>query len=203
MAAAEAIISTVARALDLKPGPSTTTTLCASSTSSSGTSTSVTMTWPPAPRLSLPAKQLRRTLRFLEEEQLVKHELVDDLAMGGSQNTKFWYIDYNHAVHVIRLRVYLLQKKLQAAELRARSSSLYLCPGYKSKLCNGKYSETDAQRVVDPETRLFLCRECVRAYANHPTPPDRSEYNQRELKGAVDDLRRVRAQLSSKSDARN
>ena len=44
-------------------------------------------------RLSLPAKQLRRTLQFLEEEQLVKHELVDDLAMGGSQNTKFWYIE--------------------------------------------------------------------------------------------------------------
>ena len=44
-------------------------------------------------RLSLPAKQLRRTLQFLEEEQLVKHESVDDLAMGGSQNTKFWYIE--------------------------------------------------------------------------------------------------------------
>mmetsp|Transcript_22560 Transcript_22560/g.51806 ORF Transcript_22560/g.51806 Transcript_22560/m.51806 type:complete len:92 (-) Transcript_22560:19-294(-) len=46
-----------------------------------------------APRLSLPAKQLRRTLQFLEEEQLIKHELVDDLAMGGSQNTKYWYIE--------------------------------------------------------------------------------------------------------------
>ena len=46
---------------------------------------------------------------------------------------------YNHAVHVIRLRVHLLQKKLQAAEMRARSSSLYLCPGYHSKACNGRY----------------------------------------------------------------
>ena len=45
------------------------------------------------PRLTLPAKQLRRTLQFLEEQQLVKHELVDDLAQGGSQNTKFWYIE--------------------------------------------------------------------------------------------------------------
>ena len=44
-------------------------------------------------RLSLPAKQLRRTLQFMEEERLVKHELVDDLATGGSQNTKFWYIE--------------------------------------------------------------------------------------------------------------
>ena len=44
-------------------------------------------------RLSLPAKQLRKTLISLEEEHLVKHELVDDLAMGGSQNSKFWYIE--------------------------------------------------------------------------------------------------------------
>jgi transcription initiation factor TFIIE subunit alpha len=46
-----------------------------------------------APRLSLPSKQLRRVLQFLEEEGLVRHELVDDLAMGGSQTTKFWYIE--------------------------------------------------------------------------------------------------------------
>ncbi|KAL7541136.1 hypothetical protein ACHAXR_010660 [Thalassiosira sp. AJA248-18] len=162
-----------------------------------------------APRLSLPPKQLRRTLQFLEEEQLVKHELVDDLAMGGSQNTKFWYIDYNHAVHVIRLRVHLLQKKLQSAELRARSSSLYLCPGYNSKTCNGRYNETDAQQIVDHESGLFLCRECVRAYANHPNPPNKLEYtlklvdNQKELKNAVDNLRRVRVQLSSKVDMQN
>ena len=113
---------------------------------------------------------------------------------------------YNHAVHVIRLRIHLLQKKLQAAELRARSSSLYLCPGYKSKTCNGRYNETDAQQMVDPETGLFLCRECVRAYTNHPNPPDKREYtlklvdNQKELKSAMDNMRRVRVQLSSKVD---
>ena len=50
-----------------------------------------------APRLKLPARQLRRTLQFLEEQLLVKHELVDDLPSGGSQNTKFWYIDYNRS----------------------------------------------------------------------------------------------------------
>ncbi|KAL7463317.1 hypothetical protein ACHAXS_003691 [Conticribra weissflogii] len=159
-----------------------------------------------APRLSLPARQLRRTLQFLEEEHLVKHELVDDLAMGGSQNTKFWYIDYNHAVHVIRLRVHLLQKKLAEEELRARSSSLYLCPGYGRRVCNGRYGEQDAQQIVDPESGLFLCRECVRAYANHPNPPDKNEYtlklldNQKELKSAMDNLRRVKVQLSGKVD---
>ncbi|KAL3771463.1 hypothetical protein ACHAW5_006146 [Stephanodiscus triporus] len=157
-------------------------------------------------RLSLPAKQLRRTLQSMEEERLVKHELVDDLAMGGSQNTKFWYIDYNHAVHVIRLRIHLLQKKLQEAELRARSSSLYLCPGYNSKTCNGRYNESEAQQIVDPETGLFLCRECVRTYANHPNPPNKKDYtlqlldNQNEVNKAMDDMRRVRVQFSAKVD---
>ena len=80
---------------------------------------------------------------------------------------------YNHAVHVIRLRIHLLQKKLQEAELRARSSSLYLCPGYNSKTCNGRYNESEAQQIVDPETGLFLCRECIRTYVNHPSPPDK------------------------------
>mmetsp|Transcript_1432 Transcript_1432/g.3051 ORF Transcript_1432/g.3051 Transcript_1432/m.3051 type:complete len:435 (-) Transcript_1432:180-1484(-) len=113
---------------------------------------------------------------------------------------------YNHTVHVIRLRIHLLQQKLQAAELRARSSSLYLCPGYNSKTCNGRYNETDAQQIVDPETGLFLCRECVRAYANHPNPPNKKDYtlklvdNQKELKSAMDNMRRVRVQLSSKLD---
>ena len=160
-----------------------------------------------APRLHLPARQLRRTLQFLEEQRLVKHELVDDLCSGGSQNTKFWYIDYNMSVHVIRLRIHLLQSKLQSFELRARSSSLYLCPGYKNERCNGKYTETDAQRMVDTNSGRFLCRECVRAYTNHPNAPPVEEYtlqlvdNQVELKSAMDNLRRVNVQFSSKMES--
>jgi transcription initiation factor IIE alpha subunit len=82
-----------------------------------------------APRLQLPAKRLRTILQFLQEEHLVKSEDVDDLAQGGSQATKFWYIDYNHAVHTIRLRLHLLRKDLEETELSARSNSFYLCPG--------------------------------------------------------------------------
>lgn len=115
-------------------------------------------------------------------------------------------ISYNHAVHVIRLRIHLLQKKLSTAEMRARSSSLYLCPGYHTKTCNGRYNETDAQQIVDNESGLFLCRECVRTYTNHPNPPNKKEYtlklvdNQKELKNAMDNMRRVKVQLSSKVD---
>jgi len=90
--------------------------------------------------------------------------------------------------------------------MRARSSSLYLCPGYHTKTCNGRYNETDAQQIVDNESGLFLCRECVRTYTNHPNPPNKKEYtlklvdNQKELKNAMDNMRRVKVQLSSKVD---
>ena len=97
-----------------------------------------------APRLHLSAKKLRATLQFLTEEHLVRSETVDDLAQGGSQATKFYYLDYNRAVHSIRLRLYLLRKQLEDAELQARSNSFYLCPGYRQKRCNGRYTEEES-----------------------------------------------------------
>jgi transcription initiation factor IIE alpha subunit len=157
-----------------------------------------------APRLNLPAKKLRATLTFLQEEHLVSSETVDDLAQGGSQATKFYYLDYNRAVHTIRLRLHLLRKSLEEKELRARSSSFYLCPGYSLKRCNGRYTEQEAQQVLDRNSGLFLCRECAVLYENDPNRPSPDTYtlqlvdNARDLKLAIDNLRRVTVQLSSK-----
>jgi transcription initiation factor IIE alpha subunit len=157
-----------------------------------------------AQRLSLPAKKLRATLQFLHEEHLVRTEEVDDLAQGGSQATKFYYLDYNRAVHSIRLRLFLLRRDLEQAELRARSNSFYLCPGYKDRRCNGRYTEEEAQQVVDSETGLFLCQECFTTYENDPNPPKIETYtlrlidNTKDLRLAVDNLRRVSVQLSAK-----
>jgi transcription initiation factor TFIIE subunit alpha len=157
-----------------------------------------------APRLSLPAKKLRSTLQFLQEERLVKFETVDDLTQGGSQATKFWYIDYNHAVHSIRLRLHLLRKQLEQAEMRARSSSFYLCPGYKEKRCNGRYTEEEAQQILDHTTGLFLCQECYLNYEADPNAPAKNTYtlqlvdNTKDLRLAMDNMRRVTVQLSGK-----
>ena len=92
-------------------------------------------------RLQLPSKKLRATLQFLQDEHLVNFELVDDLAQGGSQATKFWYIDYNQAVHTITLRLHLLQKELVEAASLAESSSFYQCPGFIVKRCNGTFKK--------------------------------------------------------------
>ena len=157
-----------------------------------------------APRLSIPAKKLRQTLQFLQEEHLVYSETVDDLAQGGSQATKFYFLDYCRAVHTIRLRLHLLRKMLEQDELRARSSSFYLCPGYDIKRCNGRYTEEEAQQVLDPTTGLFLCRECSMLFQNDPNKPSIEKYtlqlvdNTKDLKQAVDRLRRVNVQMSSK-----
>ncbi|KAL3905595.1 MAG: hypothetical protein SGARI_004384 [Bacillariaceae sp.] len=139
-----------------------------------------------APRLQLPAKKLRETLRFLQDEQLVKEELVDDLAQGGSQQTKFWYIDYNHAVHTIRLRLHLLRKDIEQAEMQARTKE-------------------EAQQVIDPETGLFLCQECYLNFQNDPVMSEKKEEytlqlidNTKDLKLAIDNMRRVNVQLSGK-----
>lgn len=157
-----------------------------------------------APRLSLPSRKLRATLQFLQEEHLVKFETVDDLTQGGSQATKFWYIDYNHAVHTIRLRLQILRKQLEQADMRARSSSFYLCPGYREKRCNGRYTEEEAQQVVNIETGLFLCQECFLKYEADPNAPGKDTYtlqlvdNTKDLRLAMDNMRRVTVQLSGK-----
>ena len=156
-------------------------------------------------RLQLPVKKLRATLQFLANEHIVSEENVDDLHEGGSQATRFFYIDYNRAVHSIRLRLHLLRKQLEKAELQARSSSFYLCPGYKEKRCNGRYTEEEAQRVLDFSTGLFLCQECSRNYENDPHKPPLETYtlqlvdNEKDLKLAMDNLRRLNVQLSAKS----
>lgn len=158
-----------------------------------------------APRLQLPVKKLRATLQFLANEHIVREENVDDLHEGGSQATRFFYIDYNRAVHSIRLRLHLLRKKLEKAELQARSSSFYLCPGYKDKRCNGRYTEEEAQSVLDISSGLFLCQECSRKYENDPNAPPLETYtlqlvdNEKDLKLAMDNLRRLNVQLSAKS----
>jgi hypothetical protein len=98
----------------------------------------------------------------------------------------------------------LLRTNLEKAELRARSNSFYLCPGYKIKRCNGRYTEEEAQQVVDRQTGLFLCQECVKIYEADPNPPSVSTYtlqlvdNTRDLKQAIDNKRRVNVQLSAK-----
>ena len=80
-----------------------------------------------------------------------------------------------------------------------------MCPGYKEKKCNGRYTEEEAQCVLDYNSGLFLCQECSRKYENDPNKPEICTYtlqlvdNEKDLKIAMDNLRRLNIQLSAKS----
>ena len=83
---------------------------------------------------------------------------------------------YNHAVNVTGLRIYLL-KKFEKEELRARSSSMCLCPGHKKNVYNSRCADIEAQQVVDYEdTGLFLCQECINLHHNSLESPPKSRY---------------------------
>ena len=88
--------------------------------------------------------------------------------------------------------------------MRARSSSFYLCPGYKKKRCNGRYTEEEAQQMVDHNSGLFVCQECFLMYEADPNAPEVQEYtlqlvdNSKALRLAMDNMRRVMVQLSGK-----
>jgi hypothetical protein len=77
--------------------------------------------------------------------------------------------------------------------------------GYKIRRCNGRYTEEEAQHIVDPVTGLFLCQECFLNYENDPVMSEKKEEytlqlvdNAKDLKLAVDNIRRVNVQLSGK-----
>ena len=88
--------------------------------------------------------------------------------------------------------------------MRARSSSFYLCPGYKEKRCNGRYTEEEAQQLVDYKSGMFLCQECFKRYEADPGAPSKDTYtlqlvdNTKDLRLAMDNMRRVTVQLSGK-----
>ena len=93
---------------------------------------------------------------------------------------------------------------MEEREIKARSSSIYLCPGHKTKQCNGEYTEIEAQQVVDPDSGMLLCQECVMANENNPNPPPKESFtlqlvdNTAKLKKVMDLMRRVNVQFRAK-----
>ena len=80
-----------------------------------------------------------------------------------------------------------------------------LYPGYKIRRCNGRYTEEEAQQIIDPATGLFLCQECYLNFQNDPIMSEKKEEytlqlidNTKDLKLAIDNKRRVNVQLAGK-----
>ncbi|CAL4933200.1 unnamed protein product [Urochloa decumbens] len=133
-----------------------------------------------AKALKLHSKQLRRILRFFEEEKLVTrdhrkesakgakvHNAAAAAAVDGQPATKegeekvkmhthsYCCLDYAQICDVVRYRVHRMKKKLKD-ELDSRNTiQHYICPS-----CNKRYSAFDALQLVSYTDEYFHCETC-------------------------------------------
>ncbi|KAL5544706.1 hypothetical protein UlMin_008490 [Ulmus minor] len=130
--------------------------------------------------LKLHSKQLRRTLRFFEEEKLVTRDHRRETAKGakifsaavaatadGQQSTKegeekikmhthsYCCLDYAQIYDVVRYRLHRMKKKLKDELEDKNTVQEYICPN-----CGKRYNALDALRLISMEDEFFHCESC-------------------------------------------
>ncbi|KAJ0049683.1 hypothetical protein Pint_16405 [Pistacia integerrima] len=130
--------------------------------------------------LKLHSKQLRRTLRFFEEEKLVTRDHRKETAKGakiysaavaatadgqpfgkeGEEKIKlhthsYCCLDYAQIYDVIRYRIHRMKKKLKDELDNRNTIQEYICPK-----CDKRYNALDALRLVSEEDGNFRCESC-------------------------------------------
>ncbi|XP_022987307.1 general transcription factor IIE subunit 1-like [Cucurbita maxima] len=133
-----------------------------------------------AKNLKLHSKQLRRTLRFLEEEKLVTRDHRRETAKGakifsaavaatadgqhpgkeGDEKIKmhthsYCSLDYAQVYDVVRYRLHRMKKKLKDELEDKNTVQEYICPN-----CSRRYTALDALRLISLEDEYFHCENC-------------------------------------------
>lgn len=130
--------------------------------------------------LKLHTKQLRRTLRFFEEEKIITRDHRRETAKGakiysaavaatadGQQTAKegeekvklhthsYCCLDYAQIYDVIRYRLHRMKHKLKDELENKNTLQEYICPN-----CRKRYNALDALRLVSFEDEDFHCESC-------------------------------------------
>ncbi|KHN10420.1 Transcription initiation factor IIE subunit alpha [Glycine soja] len=130
--------------------------------------------------LKLHTKQLRRTLRFFEEEKIITRDHRRETAKGakiygaavaatadGQQTAKegeekvklhthsYCCLDYAQIYDVIRYRLHRMKHKLKDELENKNTLQEYICPN-----CGKRYNALDALRLVSFEDEDFHCESC-------------------------------------------
>ncbi|XP_024543384.1 general transcription factor IIE subunit 1 isoform X1 [Selaginella moellendorffii] len=157
-----------------------------------------------AKRLKLHPKQLRRTLRVLEDEMLVIREdhkettknakvynaavaVADGEQQGGPANEKtkallhsYCCLDYAQICDVVRYRIHRAKKMIKDELEDKNTVQEYVCP---DSGCGRRYSALDASRLISPVDMNFHCERCdAELVANNDklAPKDLGEGNNEE-----------------------
>ncbi|XP_077215060.1 uncharacterized protein LOC143849767 isoform X2 [Tasmannia lanceolata] len=132
--------------------------------------------------LKLHSKQLRRILRFLEEEKLVTRDHRRETAKGakmfsaavaatgagqqigkeGEEKLKlhthsYSCLDYAQIYDVARYRIHRMKKKLKDELENRNTIQEYICPAPD---CGRRYSALDALQLISPKDEYFHCENC-------------------------------------------
>ncbi|ERN15868.1 transcription initiation factor IIE subunit alpha isoform X1 [Amborella trichopoda] len=129
--------------------------------------------------LKLHSKQLRRTLRFFEEEKLVMRDHRRETAKGakvynaalaatgdgqlnGNSEEKmkmhthsYCCLDYAQIYDIVRYRIHRMKKKLKDDMEDKNTIQKYECPN-----CKRKYSALDALQLISMHDESFHCENC-------------------------------------------
>ncbi|KOM33106.1 hypothetical protein LR48_Vigan01g266200 [Vigna angularis] len=129
--------------------------------------------------LKLHTKQLRRTLRFFEEEKIITRDHRRETAKGakiysaavaatadghlakeGEEKVKlhthsYCCLDYAQIYDVIRYRLHRMKHKLKDELENKNTLQEYICPN-----CGKRYNALDALRLVSFEDEDFHCESC-------------------------------------------
>ncbi|KAI4307566.1 hypothetical protein L6164_030737 [Bauhinia variegata] len=130
--------------------------------------------------LKLHTKQLRRTLRFFEEEKFITRDHRKETAKGakmysaavaatadGTQTGKegeekvklhthsYCCLDYAQIYDVVRYRLHRMKKKLKDELENKNTIQEYICPN-----CGKRYTALDALRLISMEDEDFHCESC-------------------------------------------
>ncbi|XP_010525323.1 PREDICTED: general transcription factor IIE subunit 1-like [Tarenaya hassleriana] len=131
-----------------------------------------------AKELKLHTKQLRRMLKFFEDEKLVMREnrketakgvkmyntavaaTTDGHSRGAEDKVKlhthsYCCLDYAQIYDVVRYRIHRMKKKLKDELEDKNSVQEYVCPS-----CRRKYNALDALRLISMEDDSFHCENC-------------------------------------------
>ncbi|KAK4735961.1 hypothetical protein R3W88_010222 [Solanum pinnatisectum] len=177
--------------------------------------------------LKLHTKQLRRTLRFFEEEKLITRDHRKEGAKGakvynsavaatvdGLQNGKegddkikmhthsYCCLDYAQIYDVVRYRLHRMKKKLRDELDNKNTVQEYICPN-----CGKRYTALDALRLISPVDEYFHCESCngelvaeSDKLASQGTTDGDDNDRRRRREKLEDMLHRVEAQLKPLMD---
>ncbi|XP_057518734.1 uncharacterized protein LOC130799604 [Amaranthus tricolor] len=157
--------------------------------------------------LKLHLKQLRRTLRFFEEEKLVVRDHRKETAKGvriqaaavsattdgqhhgreGEEKIKlhthsYCCLDYAQIYDVVRYRMHCMKKKLKDELDSKNTIQEYICPD-----CGQRYTALDAARLISNDGENFLCEKCQGELV-----AESDKFAAQEVGEADDNLRRRR-----------